>query len=80
MKSLSICPVLLVALLSLSSVAHAQMEKWVDKDGNIHYGSVTPTEYDSEPVKNAPITSSIGSVWLSCRKKGRQKKRARLLA
>jgi hypothetical protein len=57
MKKLSI---ILVALV-LAGAAHAQMYKWVDKDGKVRYGDVPPPGVKATPMKgmqSAPTSAA----------------------
>lgn len=40
----------LFAVLALSATAHAEIYKWVDKDGNVHYSDQPPPEQKSEEI------------------------------
>lgn len=61
MKTSSIQLALFAASFALLCVANAQIEKWVDQDGKIHYGSYSPGDVQSKSLENAPITFSNGS-------------------
>ena len=61
MKTQSIQLTVLVTMFVCMPPAHAQMKKWVDEDGNIHYGNRSPGGVQSESVQDAPITFSHGS-------------------
>ena len=52
---------LLLAFFVFMSVANAQVQKWVDADGKVHYGNYPPSESDSKPIKDAPITTVFGT-------------------
>ena len=52
---------LITVLCAALSVSYAQVEKWVDKDGKVHYGSVSPTNADSQSMRGAPITFAHGT-------------------
>ena len=52
---------ILLLLVAINSVSYAQIQKWVDEDGKVHYGSYSPSEYKSETVENAPVTTVYGT-------------------
>ena len=61
MKIITLKIVLIVALCTTFSASYAQVQKWVDKDGKVHYGSFSPTDVDSQSMQSAPITYSHGT-------------------
>jgi hypothetical protein len=58
------CPMTLKLLLAtatllFSGVAAADVEKWVDPDGQVHYGDQPPSGADSRPVEVRPNVIEI---------------------
>jgi hypothetical protein len=49
---------LLLALLTLALPATAQVYKWVDKDGNVHYSDKAPRDPKIKDVKDMQIESA----------------------
>jgi len=47
----------IAALLVLQSVTHAGVYKWVDDEGNIHFGDRKPNSTDAEQVKLKEINT-----------------------
>ncbi len=47
-------PILLLVLGMCSATVPAQVYKWVDADGNVHYGQNRPRGVEAEPVKVQP--------------------------
>lgn len=50
---------LLLLLLSLSFSAHAALNKWVDKDGNIHYSDGPPPPEANSKVLTPPKAPAV---------------------
>ncbi|MCP4982492.1 MAG: glutaredoxin family protein [Gammaproteobacteria bacterium] len=53
-KTLLIIPCILLVLLVISPLSHGQLFKWVDEQGNIHYGD--------SPPENANLKRITGKV------------------
>ena len=51
--------ILLALILSffLAGTSFAEMYKWVDKDGKVHYGDCPPPDCEPEQIKSAPAPS-----------------------
>ncbi len=47
-------PILLLVLGMCSGTVSAQVYKWVDAEGNVHYGQNRPRGMEAEPVKVQP--------------------------
>ena len=45
---------ILIGLLFFSNAVLAEMYKWVDENGNVHYGDRPPSKSQSEKMKPAP--------------------------
>ena len=43
--------VLIIASLIFTSIQAQEIQKWVDEDGNVHFGTVPPQEAESETVE-----------------------------
>ena len=48
---------IVLAALVVCSSASAQMYKWVDKDGKVHYSDQAPPGVNAEPVQLKPLTT-----------------------
>ena len=44
----------LVLLLSFAGASIAEMYKWVDEEGNVHYGDCPPADCKPEQIESAP--------------------------
>ena len=53
-------PVYLYILLSLSATADAQVYKWTDSQGQLHYSDIPPS--DANNVKPAKLTANVIEV------------------
>ena len=42
---------LIILLLIISPFSHAQMYKWTDEDGHVHYSRTAPQNYQAQEVK-----------------------------
>jgi hypothetical protein len=47
-----------LALAALSAAVQAEVYKWVDKDGNVHYGDTPPPNVRPKPVNVVPSVSA----------------------
>ncbi len=47
-------PILLLVLGMCSAAIHAEVYKWVDAEGNVHYGQNRPRGVEAEPVEVRP--------------------------
>jgi hypothetical protein len=56
MNRLSILPILLFGLV-IAPTAVADIYKWVDSDGNVHYGDCPPADCEPEKMQLAPAPS-----------------------
>lgn len=53
-----LCLVLLWLLVAYSDAGHsAEIHKWVDKDGNVHYSDSPPSDVITEEIKPSPAPS-----------------------
>ena len=52
---------LLAASLAMTTAAHAEVYKWVDEDGNVHFTDTPPPKQKTEEVKIHSGPSSSGS-------------------
>lgn len=46
--------IILIFFLLFSNVAFAELYKWVDDEGNVHYGDTPPVKNEFEEMKPAP--------------------------
>ena len=46
--------IILIFFLLFSNLAFAELYKWVDDDGNVHYGDTPPVKNEFEEMKPAP--------------------------
>ncbi len=55
---------ILAASLAMTTAAHAEVYKWVDEDGNIHFTDTPPPKQKTEEVRidSAPSSSSRSST------------------
>ncbi len=49
---------ILGAFLAMSTAAHAEVYKWVDEDGNVHFTDTPPPKQETEEVKIHSSSSS----------------------
>ena len=54
---------ILAASLAMTAVAHAEVYKWIDEDGNVHFSDTPPPKQETEEVRidSAPTGSRHGS-------------------
>ena len=60
---------ILAALLAMTTAAHAEVYKWVDEDGNVHFTDTPPPKQKTEEVKIDSAPSS-GRSYTSSRGAG----------
>ena len=65
--------ILLFMALAISCSAHAEIYKWTDDAGNVHYGD-KPVKNSSQLEINAETANSVGEI-----KESREERRRRLL-
>lgn len=54
------CVVVFLVMLTSASLTAGSVQKWVDENGNVHYGDKPPTGIQSKQIEVAPAPAASG--------------------